>query len=171
MAAANVSTPRSTDKNCRVDRKKEELSVKNYCFVWDFYVFFSGRFVNNTLRGKSADGTRVCVRTCRRACGVNNRFHEIGVTLGITLHARQNVMHGRYLEVDAPSVGRNLGVSNNRKGSKRSEIREAAGRFNSAIWTNFCADTRRTLYSPHFLPFVFSTRKRKREERDEIEWE
>lgn len=49
--------------------KKEKLSVKNYCFVRDFYVFFSGRFVNNTLRGKSPDGTRVFVRACACARG------------------------------------------------------------------------------------------------------
>lgn len=71
-------------------------------------------------------------------------------------------MRCRYLEVDAP-FARNLAVPNERKGSKRSEIREAAGYFNSAIWrpTSARVHTRRALSQTLFAVCVFEQERGK----------
>lgn len=107
-----------------------------------------------------------------RACDdVNSRFHEIGVTFGYYVaRAIECYVRGRYLEVDAsqPSERAKSASFKQAKRSKQLEICEPAGRFNSAIWTNFCADTHSC-----FIPgsFYRSCLEKEKGEKREIERE
>lgn len=83
----------------------------------------------------------------------------------------ERYVHGRYLEVDAAGRASERAKSVSFKQAERSkqlEIRKPARRFNSAIWTNFCADT----HSWCFIPDSFyrsCARKRKEKEREKEE--